>query len=201
MQRTLHWLLGLALAVFIVIAPFAYARYWEHRLRNFRAMRSGVLYRSGQMTLPGLKQVLREYGIRTVVTLRDAADPNDPPPDWQEEEFCKKEEINYCRISPRRWWSPDGSIPAEKGVSIFRDIMNDPRNYPVLIHCFAGVHRTGAFCAVYRMEYERWSNAQAIAELRACGYRDLDDEWDLLDYLESYQPTWKREGERAASCQ
>ena len=83
-------------------------------------------------------------------------------------------------------------MPADKGVSLFRDVMNDPKNYPVLIHCYAGVHRTGAFCAVYRMEYEHWTNAQAIAELRACGYRDLDDEWDLLDYLETYEPTWKR---------
>ena len=42
------------------------------------------------------------------------------------------------------------------------------------------------------MEYEHWSNEQAIAELRACGYRDLDDEWDLLGYLEQYRPRWRQ---------
>ena len=71
-------------------------------------------------------------------------------------------------------------------------LLDDERNYPVLIHCFAGLHRTGAFCAIYRMEYEHWTNDQAIAEMRACGYKDLEDEWDLLGYLESYRPTWKR---------
>ncbi len=192
MQRTMSWLLGLSLAAFIIALPFAYARYWDKRVRNFRVVRPNVLYRSGQMSLAGLQQVIREYGIRTVVTLRDAADPKDLPPDLKEEEYCKAEEIHYVRISPRKWWSPDGSVPAEKGVSIFREVMNDPHNYPVLIHCFAGVHRTGAFCAVYRMEYEHWSNDKAIAELRACGYRDLDDEWDLLEYLESYEPSWKK---------
>jgi tyrosine-protein phosphatase SIW14 len=66
--------------------------------------------------------------------------------------------------------------------------MDNPDNYPVLVHCFGGIHRTGAYCAIYRMEYEHWSNAQAIAELRAGGYKDLDDEWDLLGYLEQYRP-------------
>ena len=65
--------------------------------------------------------------------------------------------------------------------------MDNPDNYPVLIHCFAGIHRTGAFCAIYRMEYEGWTNAEAIEELRACGYSNLDDEWDILGYLEQYR--------------
>ena len=42
-------------------------------------------------------------------------------------------------------------------------VMADPGNYPVLVHCFAGIHRTGAYCAVYRMEFERWDNADAMA--------------------------------------
>src|SRR5437762_1483237 len=124
MQRFVRCLLGLFLAAFIIGTPIWYARYWDKRIRNFRVVTDSVLYRSGQMTLPGLKQ---------------------------------------------------------------------------MIHCFAGVHRTGAFCAVYRMEYQHWTNAEAIAELRACGYRDLDDEWDLLDYLESYVPRWQRSAKTQAA--
>jgi hypothetical protein len=36
-----------------------------------------------------------------------------------------------------------------------------------------------------------------LDELRANGYRNLEEEWNLLDYLETYVPRWKR-GERAA---
>ena len=72
----------------------------------------------------------------------------------------------------------------------FRALLADPKNHPVLVHCFAGVHRTGAYAAIYRMEFERWSNARAIAELKACGYSNLDDEWDVLGYLEQYRPSW-----------
>jgi protein tyrosine/serine phosphatase len=160
-------------------------------------VRDGVLYRSAQMSVAGLKRVIHDHGIKTVVTLRDSANPKDPPPDLAEEQYCQAEDINYVRISPRTWWAPEGPIPAEEGVKVFRQVMDDPKNYPVLIHCFAGIHRTGAFCAIYRMEYEHWTNAQAIAEMRAFGYKDLDDEWDLLGYLEQYQPRWQRQEARA----
>jgi protein tyrosine/serine phosphatase len=192
MPRFLRIVFGLCIAVLIVGGPVVYATYRQSMMRNFRLVREGVLYRSGQMSLAGLKLAVHDYGIKTVITLRDAAYPGDPPPDLAEEKYCQVEEINYCRISPRTWWAPDGSVPAEEGVKRFRAIMDNPDNYPVLIHCFAGIHRTGAFCAVYRMEYEHWTNEQAIGEMRAYGYRDLDDEWDLLGYLEQYQPRWKR---------
>ena len=44
--------------------------------------------------------------------------------------------------------------------------------------------------AVYRMELEHWTNDEALNELRTCGYRNLDDEWDVLSYLECYRPRW-----------
>jgi protein tyrosine/serine phosphatase len=135
---------------------------------------------------------VHERGIKTVITLRDSASANEPPPDLSEENYCLAEGLNYVRISPRSWWSPDGSIPAEIGVRRFLEVMDNADNFPVLIHCFAGIHRTGAFCAIYRMEYDRWSNEEAIAELYACGYKYLEDEWDLLDFLKSYVPRWKR---------
>ena len=66
--------------------------------------------------------------------------------------------------------------------------MKDPRNHPVLVHCFGGIHRTGAYCAIYRMEFEHWPNARAISEMKACGYVTLGDEWDILGYVEQYRP-------------
>src|SRR5262245_10600426 len=97
----------------LVIGPIAYARAKQARVRNFREVQAGVLYRSGQMSLGGFQQVLHDYGIKTVVTLRDAAHPGDAPPDQAEEELCRKLEINHIRITPRAWEpAPDGSIPA-----------------------------------------------------------------------------------------
>jgi protein tyrosine/serine phosphatase len=199
MPRPLRYGFGLLITFVVVGGPILYSNYRQSEVRAFRVVRDGVLYRSGQLSLDGFKRVVREYDIKCVVSLRDAIHPGDTPPDWEEEKYCKAEEITYVRITPERWWASDDSVPAEKGIRRFRAVMDDPANYPVLIHCFAGVHRTGAYCAVYRMEYEHWSNAEAIAEMRSCGYRNIDDEYDLLSYLEGYRPRWKGPDAHAAA--
>ena len=41
------------------------------------------------------------------------------------------------------------------------------------------------------MEYDHWDNNRAIEELKATGYTNLENEWDVLGYLEHYRPTWQ----------
>jgi len=198
MRRTLATLTGAVAVLLGIGAPVAFALHMQAQARNFQIVKDGVLYRSGQTTLFGLKNLIHEYGIRTVVTLRDAPAAGEAPPDLAEEQYCLSEEINYVRIPPRHWESADGPPPVEEGVEKFRDVMRDPANYPVLVHCFAGTHRTGAYCEIYHMEFDHWSNSQAIDDLIAHGYYNLQEEKDILGYLTNYKPTWK--GERGASA-
>jgi tyrosine-protein phosphatase SIW14 len=192
MPRPLPYVFAALILALLVGGPASYAYYQQGQFRNFHEVRPGVLYRSGQLPLSGLKRILHDYGIKTVVTLRDADVPGHTPPDAAEEEYCRKAELNYVRITPRNWSASDGSVPAAAGVKRFLTVMREPANYPVLIHCFAGIHRTGAHVAVYRMEEEGWTNAEALAELQAHGYFNIDQDFDLLDYLEHYRAEGKR---------
>jgi protein tyrosine/serine phosphatase len=192
MTRWLQVVLGGALALLLIAAPVLLAFHQQHQTRNFREVRKGVLYRSGQMTLDGLKKAHHEYHFKTIVSLRDALVPGQPAPDAGEEEFCSKEEITFVRLPPYHWEGEEGTVPpVEENVRKFRAVMADPGNYPVLMHCFRGIHRTGAYTAIYRMEFEGWTNAQAIAEVKACGYVTLDEDWDVLNYLERFRPAGK----------
>jgi protein tyrosine/serine phosphatase len=184
-------LLGVATTLALIAGPVLYAFHQEKQMPNFRVVREGVLYRSAQPTVAGLKRAVHDYGIRSVVSLRDGDRSND----LAEEEFCRKEEINFFRLPPRHWDNTNGPAEVEPNVSKFRDIISDPDNYPILVHCFAGVHRTGAYVAIYRMERERWTNEAAIAEVKAMGYENFDDELDVRGYLEQYRPTWQQSGE------
>jgi protein tyrosine/serine phosphatase len=191
MPRPFAYAFSVLIVALLVGGPLCYSHFQQGQFRNFHEVKQGVLYRSGQLPLTGLKRILHDYGIKTVVTLRDAIVPGQTPPDAAEEAYCKKMELNYVRITPRNWSAADGSVPAMAGVRQFLAVMRDPSNYPVLVHCFAGIHRTGAYVAVYRMEFDGWDNARAIAEVQAHGYYNIDGERDLLEFLENYRPAGK----------
>ena len=195
MSRVLQVAAGSSIVLALIVSPIVFAVHQEAKTRNFRVVRPGVLYRSGQMTQEGLLRIVNDYHIKTVINLRDGRTEKDQA----EQTFCESEDINFVRIFPGRWGDDGGSVPVEAGVRRFREIMSDPRNHPVLVHCYAGIHRAGSYCAIYRMEFEHWSNAQAIAEMKACGYTNLDEELDILGFMEQYRPTWMPKVENAPS--
>jgi tyrosine-protein phosphatase SIW14 len=187
--------LGVTAVGVVVASPFVYSSRQHTHFRNLRVVQEGVLYRSGQLTPDGFDQVIREKGIRTVVTLRTSRIVGKAPPDDWEREVCVARGLNHIRIVPRVW-GPDesGEVPAEDAVREFLAVLDNPTNYPVLVHCFAGIHRTGTMCAIFRMEYQSWSNERAVEEMRLCGFDPLDMQEHIAGYLRAYQPRWKRSG-------
>jgi protein tyrosine/serine phosphatase len=189
MLRRLRPLFVVLLCAMIGGLPGYYGPWREGRYRNFRVVEEGVLYRSGQLPPEVLDRVVREYHIRTVISLRDEWYSNGTPRDVEEQRYCEVNGIRHVRISPARWSAPDGSVPAARGVQEFLQVMDDrERLKPILVHCFAGIHRTGANVAVYRMEYLHWTPDEAIAEMLAIQPRRAHFEQDLLAYIRGYRP-------------
>jgi hypothetical protein len=65
MARWLRVALGTLIVLAVIAAPVGLALHQQAQMRNFRVVRPGVLYRSGQMTLKGLERVVNDYHIRT----------------------------------------------------------------------------------------------------------------------------------------
>ncbi|MBM3994412.1 MAG: hypothetical protein FJ303_09710 [Planctomycetes bacterium] len=185
MRNGLSILFGTSLFLTMVLAPLGYYRWRDREYRNFHVVEEGVLYRSGQLPLHRLQEIVFTRGIRTVISMREGAKTDDQA----EEAWSKERGLNFVRISPGQWWpNADGRITAEDALKQFREVMDHPANYPVLVHCYAGYHRTGAICAVFRMDYQGWTNEAALAEMRVLGYTILDDHQDVLSYLSRYRP-------------
>jgi tyrosine-protein phosphatase SIW14 len=180
----LRLIFGFAIAAFLVAAPIWYHSRTLRDFRNFRIVDDGILYRSAQLTPAGLRRIVNDYRLKTIVCIRDGKADNDQA----EEAYCQGVGIRFVRLAPRNWGPIDGIVPADKELDRFFDVMDDKQNYPVLVHCFAGSHRTGAYVAVYRMEYDGWTNDQAIDELRTCGYKTFDGDLDVNEFLRSYRP-------------
>lgn len=192
---TQNWraFLATTVAALVVAVPLLYSAHRQVYMRNFRIVEDGVLYRSGQMTPAGFERALHEYGIKTVVTLRTVRDPHRPYPDEWENEVCKARQLKHVRIIPRVWGADErGEIPAEESVRQFLEVMDRPENYPVLVHCFAGIHRTGTMCAIFRMEYHRWSPDRAISEMQVYGF----DPEDMHEHIEGYLRRYQRRGDQ-----
>src|SRR4051812_34390627 len=92
-------LFGTLMVAALIAGPVVFGFQRQAQMRNFRVVDEGVLYRSGQMHLEGLKRAVHDYGIKTVISLRDSPDNVAPAPDMNEETYCLKEEINFNRFS------------------------------------------------------------------------------------------------------
>ena len=190
MQNLRALIFGSLIVGFMISAPITYKLWYDREYRNFHVVEEGVLYRSGQLSLERLQKVVADHNIRSVISLRDG----DTAIDQAEESWVKAtRKMRFFRIPHRDWKSDStGTIPAEANLDTFRDIMDNPANYPVLVHCFAGIHRTGTMCAIYRMDYDGWTNDAAMKEMRAMGYTVLDKHEDVQHYFLRYRAPFER---------
>jgi len=181
----LRWFNTLTILALLIGGPLFYFFYRDSHARRFHVVEPGVLYRSGQLPLAAVKRLHHDYGIRTIISLREG----DQKDDRDEELFCRRMGVRHVRIAPLAWHAREGApVPAEAAIRQIRGIMSNPNNHPVLIHCKAGRHRTGAYCAVYRMDFHGWSNTKAIDEMRRLGYENVDEHPDIYTFLQRYQP-------------
>lgn len=194
MRKPWRGFLVATVAALVVGVPLVYSASRQHHRRNFRVVEDGVLYRSGQLTPAGLAAVIDDYGIKTVVSLRTSRDPGGPNPDAWEEDVCAARKLTHLRLIPKVWGADEkGEIPADANVRRFVDVTADPANHPVLVHCFAGIHRTGTLVAVFRMERHRWPSDRAIDEMEFCGFDPEDMHEHIEGYLRNYRPRWQRD--------
>lgn len=165
-------LLATVLVVGLVAVPLLYRVEQDRRYRNLHVVEDGRLYRCGQLTPDGFDRVVRELRIGTVVSMRESKNENSDFQDGFEEDICRNLGVRHERFGYLDWSAPDGSMPGMANVRKFLAMMDDPAvPKPVLVHCFAGIHRTGVHVAAYRIDKHGWTNAEALEELRWMGTR------------------------------
>jgi hypothetical protein len=201
MRRWVHCSLVALIILTVGVAPIVYYRVQYAHSKRLRTVLAGMVYRSGQMTAEGFRDALISLGIKTVVNLQDEY----PDPDLartfldrgtiKETDLCRELHVRYVFIAPdvlpRDWTPAQRPEAVEKMLAIY----DDPNNYPILLHCKAGLHRTGCMAAIYRMEFQGWTPEQAVEEMRDHGFGDKDctaaNDY-VYQYVLSYRPGLRR---------
>ncbi|HLJ54334.1 MAG TPA: tyrosine-protein phosphatase [Chthonomonadaceae bacterium] len=121
----------------------------EKGLPNFGKLNAAV-WRSGAPRAEGYAR-LAEIGVKTVVNL-------------QKENPSEKDRVpagvNYVYIP-----ITDEHAPTKEQAQQFLDVVADPANWPVLVHCHAGEGRAGLMCALVRHSFDGWDDKMIMNEV------------------------------------
>jgi protein-tyrosine phosphatase len=176
MAGPIRWTLIVGIVLIVGVAPVVYFRDLYAYNKRLREVVPGRFYRAGQMTAGGLAETVEKLHIKLILNVQD----DFPDPDlyesfWsgrtvKESELCRRLGVRYEFIAPDLIPLVDADQKHPRAIDRFLELLDDESNYPVLLHCKAGLHRTGILTAVYRMEYQGWTPAAAFRELKAHGF-------------------------------
>ncbi len=208
MSACCRWAMGIGIVVLIVGVPTVFFRATYAYEKRLREVDPGRFYRSGQMTVAGFTEAIRRFHLRTIINVQDDVPDPDLPQTYfdhhtiSESELCRRLGVHYVALAPDVVPRRDVPTRRPKVIEEFLALMDDPKTYPALIHCKAGLHRTGCLTAIYRMEYMGWTRYEAVRDLRANGFGCLVSTSAndyILDYIVSYRPKMRVQSSKLES--
>lgn len=147
-----------AAAIWLGLETRANRLVWDH----FDVVQPNLFYRSGQLTGDQLSEVVRRYGIRTVVNFQR---PNRAVE--AERALAKQLGVDFLNLP----MTGDGFGEESQFREVLKAI-DDPERRPVIVHCARGTCRTGASVALFRFERNGWTIDDVSAEMRRQSYKD-----------------------------
>ena len=171
--------------VLVLVGKYVYDMNINH---NFETITEGKVYKSGVIPPDELESYINKYHIKSVVDLRfpgtgdEVNNPEIPAELTAEKEAIEKiKGVNYFN-------NGSDQVPKPENLKTFFRIMDNPANYPVLIHCYHGVGRAEMYSAIYRIEYENFTNEEARSGVRTLvKWSSFDDGKPKGEFLKGYK--------------
>jgi protein tyrosine/serine phosphatase len=176
---------SLLFVVLFLVGNYVYDMNINH---NFETITEGKVYKSGVIPPDEIADYVNKYHIKSIVDLRfpgtlNLKDNPEIPAELTAEQnaVAKIKGVTYFN-------NGSDQVPKEENLVTFFKIMDNPANYPVLIHCYHGVGRAEMYSALYRIEYEGWDTEKARTNTRfLTKWSSFDIGTPKGDYLMNYQ--------------
>lgn len=180
-------IIGIALGIIILF--FVGKQIYDMNINhNFETISDGKVYKSGVIPPDEIPDYVKKYHIKSIVDLRfpgTGDDVNNPEIPSE----LTAEKVAVAKIAGVNYFN-NGSdqVPKQENLNSFFKIMDNPANYPVLIHCYHGIGRAEMYSAIYRIEYENFTNEQARNGIRTLiKWSSFDDGKPKGEYLKAYK--------------
>jgi len=142
------------------------------RINNFGRINDN--YYRGAQPESGDYGDLAALGVKTVIDLtRDGRD--------EESGLVRRAGMKFYRIP-----MTTSDRPSDTAVAKFLQLVNDPANQPVYVHCQGGRHRTGVMTAVYRMTQDGWTADKAYQEMKLYKFEGFPGHPTLKKFVFDY---------------
>lgn len=187
-------LITLVVVVLGIAGKYVYDRHINH---NFMTITEGKVYKSGVIPPDEIADYVKKYKIKSIVDLRfpgTGDDVNNPevPAELKAEKLAveKIPGVNYFN-------NGSDQVPKQENLDKFFKIMDNQDNYPVLIHCYHGIGRAQMYSAIYRIEYEGFSNDEARSKAAfPVMFSSFDDGKPKGEYLKAYKSRKEKAAEK-----
>ena len=189
-------IIGFSILVIILVFVGKYV-YDMNINHNFGTITEGKVYKSGVIPPNELESYVKKYHIKSVVDLRfpgttDLVNNPEIPAELtaEKEAIAKMKGVNYFN-------NGSDQVPKQENLDRFFKIMDNKANYPVLIHCYHGIGRAEIYSAIYRIEYENFTNEAARKGVRTLiKWSSFDDGTPKGEYLKAYKSRKEVAGEK-----
>lgn len=180
---------NVVIVVLLLAAVIGGKDYYDmHIKHNFETITEGKVYKSGVIPPNEIKDYVKQYGIKSIIDLRcpGTTDIVNNPENKVE---VDAEAAAVAKIPGVQYFNnPSDQVPTQKNLDYFFKIMDDQKNYPVLIHCYHGVGRAEMYSALYRIEYENMDRDEARKKTRMfTKFTAFDLGKPKGDYLHAYE--------------
>ncbi|EIA10517.1 dual specificity protein phosphatase family protein [Flavobacterium frigoris] len=180
-------IIGLSIfgVLMILVCKYVYDMNINH---NFETITEGKVYKSGVIPPDQIASYVKEYHIKSIVDLRMPG-TNDLVLNPEIPGELQAEKTAVAKIGGVNYFSnPSEQVPNKENIAVFTKIMDNKDNYPVLIHCYHGTGRAEMYAALYRIEYESFTNEAARQGVRTLiTFSSFDDGTPKGEYLKAYK--------------
>jgi protein tyrosine phosphatase (PTP) superfamily phosphohydrolase (DUF442 family) len=155
MKKNKDLLYGLVVILVIAAAITLFVRHFH--IPDFRTVKPGVLYTSGQPRGMDYTRMLYRYHLATIVNIRPVSEHREQ--NWYSEEiiWAKNNGVNYIELPIEK----SNYFPDKQTQDKFLEIMADKNKLPVLLHGSGDDKRVAMLAMVWVERGEGYTPAEA----------------------------------------